>query len=110
MFDNYLPAAECTRIILERNMRLWERKIEDLDFLDVRLGIGDIIYSVNSEGYVHPYMINQVLFSKKDVAYRNAIGTHICYEYELDNIHTDSDRYYFTSKVKRDEFIKSKNL
>lgn len=75
-----------------------------------RLGIGDMIYSVNSDGFKHPYIVNQVLFSNNDVAYRNSIGTCICYEWELDNINSESGVYYFTSKVKRDEFIKLKNL
>lgn len=42
LFKNYVSAEECTRIILERGARLWERKIEDYDFLSVRLGIGDM--------------------------------------------------------------------
>lgn len=74
-----------------------------------RLGIGDMIYSVNSRGFKHPFIINQILFSNKDVAYRNSIGTHICYEWELDNINSESDVYYFTSKTKRDEFIQIMN-
>ena len=42
MYENYLPAAECVKIILDKSPRLWERKIEDYDFLKIRLGIGDI--------------------------------------------------------------------
>ena len=42
LFENYLSAEECTKIILNRDTRLWERKIEDYDFLSVRLGIGDV--------------------------------------------------------------------
>jgi len=42
LFKNYVSAEECAQIILEKNSRLWERKIEDYDFLSVRFGIGDI--------------------------------------------------------------------
>ena len=42
LFENYVSAEECTKIILEKGPRLWERKIEDYDFLQVRLGIGDV--------------------------------------------------------------------
>lgn len=41
LFKNYVSAEECTNIILNRDARLWERKIEDYDFLAIRLGIGD---------------------------------------------------------------------
>ena len=41
LFQNYSSAEECSRIILTRNKRLWERTIEDYDFLSVRLGTGD---------------------------------------------------------------------
>lgn len=75
-----------------------------------RLGICDIIFSVNSEGYCHPWSIGQVLFTSNEIEYRNHIGTHICYDRELDNINSESDMYYFTSKVKRNEFIKTRSL
>ena len=42
LFKNYVSAEECTKIILNRGPRLWERKIEDYDFLSIRLGIGDM--------------------------------------------------------------------
>lgn len=42
LYQNYLSAEECTKIILNRGARLWERKIEDDDFLSIRLGIGDM--------------------------------------------------------------------
>ena len=75
-----------------------------------RLGIGDMIYSVNSEGYKQPYIIGCILFSKKDTAYLDHLGVHICYEWELDNIQIASNRFYFASKIKRDEFIKTLKL
>jgi len=42
LFENYSSADECIKIILENSPRLWERKIEDHDFLSIRLGIGDV--------------------------------------------------------------------
>ena len=40
--ENYVSVEECSNIILSRSPRLWERKIEDFDFLTCRLGIGDV--------------------------------------------------------------------
>ena len=42
LIENYVPAEKCVDIILNKNSRLWERKIEDHDFLEIRLGIGDV--------------------------------------------------------------------
>ena len=42
LLDNFVPIEECKRIILNKEPRLWERNIEDFDFLTVRLGIGNI--------------------------------------------------------------------
>ena len=42
MFENYVSPEECAKIILDRGPRLWERKIEDYDFLNIRFGIGDV--------------------------------------------------------------------
>ena len=42
LFENYPSPEECTQIILNKGARLWERKIDDYDFLTVRLGVGDV--------------------------------------------------------------------
>ena len=42
LYKNYVSPEECAEIILDKSPRLWERKIEDYDFLSVRLGIGDV--------------------------------------------------------------------
>ena len=42
LFENNLPIETCQNIILKKLPRLWERKIENFDFLQVKLGIGDI--------------------------------------------------------------------
>lgn len=40
--ENHVQAEECQRIILDHDARLWERKIEDHDFLTIRAGTGDV--------------------------------------------------------------------
>ncbi len=47
LFKNYISVEDCARIILEKSPRLWERKIEDYDFLHIRLGIGDVPLKVD---------------------------------------------------------------
>lgn len=42
LYENYISSEECAKIILNKGSRLWERKIEDDDFLTVRIGIGDV--------------------------------------------------------------------
>ena len=42
LLENYIPPEECKKIILNKETRLWERNIEDYDFLSVRLGIGKV--------------------------------------------------------------------
>lgn len=42
LIENYLPAPACETIILNKNRQLWERKIEQPDFLSIRLGIGNV--------------------------------------------------------------------
>ena len=42
LFENYISAEECAKTISEKGQRLWERKIENNDFLTVRVGIGDL--------------------------------------------------------------------
>ena len=47
LFENNVSAEECSKIILNKTQRLWERKIEDYDFLTVRLGTGDVPLDVD---------------------------------------------------------------
>ena len=42
LFNKYLSAQECAKIIADKSSRLWERRIEDDDFLKIRVGLGDI--------------------------------------------------------------------
>lgn len=42
LYDNYISAEECAQIVTNNSSRLWERKIEDDDFLTVRIGVGDM--------------------------------------------------------------------
>lgn len=41
LIENNITIPECETIILNRTRQLWERKIEQDDFLEVRLGIGN---------------------------------------------------------------------
>ncbi len=42
MLENSLDLSECQNVILNKKRNLWERKIEDNDFLRVRLGLGNV--------------------------------------------------------------------
>ena len=44
---NFPTTKECQDIILTRNDRLWERRIEDDDFLEVSLGLGNQDMEIN---------------------------------------------------------------
>ena len=41
LHENYINSKECENIILTKNRKLWERKIDQSDFLKVRLGLGN---------------------------------------------------------------------
>ena len=40
LIDNYLPLQETKEIVFSKKRNLWEREIDQNDFLDLRLGIG----------------------------------------------------------------------
>lgn len=40
--ENYLSPDECKELVVSENHRLWERNVEDKDFLTIRLGIGNV--------------------------------------------------------------------
>ena len=42
LIENNIPLEECAQIIIKRKRNLWERKIEHDDFLQLRLGVGDV--------------------------------------------------------------------
>lgn len=42
LIENYAMAEDCTKIILNRSNRLWEKRSDDEDFLEVSLGTGDM--------------------------------------------------------------------
>ena len=42
LYKNYPSPDECAEIVLNKKGRLWERKIEDYDFLTVKVGVGDV--------------------------------------------------------------------
>lgn len=49
LYENHISAEECAQIIVNKGSRLWERKIDDENFLDVRIGIGDIPLELDIE-------------------------------------------------------------
>lgn len=49
LYENYISAEECSQIVLNKSSRLWERKIEEDDFLTIRVGIGDRPLEVDIE-------------------------------------------------------------
>lgn len=46
LYSNYLDGLECQKMVLMGDSRIWERKIEDSDFLEVRIGRGNIPLSI----------------------------------------------------------------
>ena len=40
LIDNYLPLSQIKEIIYQKKRNLWERELEQNDFLDLRLGVG----------------------------------------------------------------------
>ena len=42
LYENNLSPEECVQLILQHSGRLWERRIDDYDFLTVRLGVGEV--------------------------------------------------------------------
>ena len=47
LYKNNISAEECENIILTNNHRLWERKIDEDDFLTIRLGISDVPLNID---------------------------------------------------------------
>lgn len=52
LYENYISAEECAQIIVNKGSRLWERKIEEEDFLTIRIGTGDLPLNADIE-YPH---------------------------------------------------------
>ena len=40
LIDNYLPLSQTKEIVYQKKRNLWEREIDQADFLDLRLGVG----------------------------------------------------------------------
>lgn len=50
--EKYISTEECAQIIVNKGSRLWERKIDDDDFLAVKIGTGDLPIEADIE-YPH---------------------------------------------------------
>ena len=42
LYENYISAEECAQIAVRNDSRLWERRVDDNDFLTVRIGTGEM--------------------------------------------------------------------
>ena len=49
LYENYISAEECAQIIVNKGSRLWERKIEEPDFLTIRIGTGSVPLNADIE-------------------------------------------------------------
>ena len=74
--DKYIPLSECVNIIMRKKTNLWEKSIDQKDFLSIRLGIGnrpiyaDIKYSKESFSMEEDEMkekIKEIVNSKKEL-------------------------------------------
>lgn len=65
LLDNYLDASDCEKIILEKGSRLWERGIEDRDFLSVRLGIGEETLDIDIQSPTEQFSVEEDNMLKK---------------------------------------------
>lgn len=65
LLDNYLDAKDCEKIILEKSSRLWERGIEDRDFLSVRLGIGEEPLEIDIQSPTEQFSVEEDNMLKK---------------------------------------------
>jgi DNA segregation ATPase FtsK/SpoIIIE, S-DNA-T family len=45
--EKFFPLTECETIIHEKNMKLWERKLDEADFLECSLGYGTMPMKIN---------------------------------------------------------------
>ena len=49
LLENFVSEEECSKIILNKTSRLWERRIEDFDFLTVKIGMGEVPVDIDIE-------------------------------------------------------------
>ena len=59
LLGNYISVNECTQIILNKNTKLWGRKIEDADFLVVRLGLGTVPLEINLDYQLEDFSLEE---------------------------------------------------
>ena len=45
LLENNITLDECAKIVLNRKRNLWEREIDQSDFLNLRIGIGNINFN-----------------------------------------------------------------
>ena len=47
LFENLLTVGECLKIINQKNLNFWDKRIDQNDFLNLRIGVGDAPLKVN---------------------------------------------------------------
>jgi len=47
LFENLLTVGECLKIINQKNLNFWDKRVDQNDFLTLRIGIGDTPLKVN---------------------------------------------------------------
>lgn len=47
LYKNYSDTEDCVEIIMQKQPKLWKRKIDSFDFLSVRIGIGNVPLNIN---------------------------------------------------------------
>ena len=65
LLNNYLNTKDCEKIILNRDSRLWERGIEDIDFLSVRLGLGEVPLEIDIQSPTEQFSVEEDNMLKK---------------------------------------------
>lgn len=65
LLNNYLDTKDCEKIILEKDSRLWERGIEDRDFLSVRLGVGEELLEIDIQSPTASFSVEEDNMLKK---------------------------------------------
>lgn len=65
LLDNYLDTKDCEKIILDRGNRLWERGVEDVDFLSVRLGLGEVPLNIDIQRPTEQFSVEEDAMLKK---------------------------------------------
>ena len=65
LLSNSLSPTECYEFIINKNRRLWERELQQKDFLNLRLGIGKEKVKINIDYPIEHFKVNQDLLDER---------------------------------------------